>query len=237
MQPSYITQRLRHLEDNIKQDQDLLKEYEDTLRYEDEPLRKTRYKRQIELLRESAIRYQQEYDELRIQIIGEPTVQMQSVALQLQQMNNKLDQLYAGEKAIYANINDLRQRLLTRYNAGEENIIAAITERFNESQMNTISTLLDAIEANQVSEAEMRKILPSIQEGLIVLQQRGVTLPVSQEEIVEVMNAPQMDFKHKLKVAVPIIPFILDYEGELELGTGINIKEALKQFMARFTGG
>ena len=26
--------------------------------------------------------------------------------------------------------------------------------------------------------------------------------------------------RHRLKVAMPIIPFILDYEGELELGTG-----------------
>ncbi|MEG4047861.1 hypothetical protein [Microcoleus sp. Pol17_C1] len=107
----------------------------------------------------------------------------------------------------------------------------------NESQVTTISALLDAIEANQVSDAEMQKILPSIQEGLIILQQRGVTLPVSQEEIVGVINGPQMDFKHRLKVAVPLIPFILDYEGELELGTGINLKEGLKQFMARLIGG
>ena len=107
----------------------------------------------------------------------------------------------------------------------------------NESQITTISALLDAIEANKVSDTEMQKILPSIQEGLSILQQRGVTLPGSQGEIVEVINAPQMDFKHRLKVAVPIIPFILDYEGELELGTGINLKEALKQFMARLIGG
>jgi len=45
-----------------------------------------------------------------------------------------------------------------------------------------------------------------------------------------------MDFKHRLKVAVPLIPFILDYEGEFELGTGINLKQGLKQFMARFIG-
>ncbi|MEG4860767.1 hypothetical protein QUB75_24995 [Microcoleus sp. K1-B6] len=152
-------------------------------------------------------------------------------------MNNTLDRLYAGQKAIYANINNLRQGLLAHYEAGEKNIISAITNQLNESQVTTISALLDAIEANQVSDAEMQKILPSIQESLIILQQRGVTLPVSQEEIAEVINAPQMDFKHRLKVAVPLIPFILDYEGELELGTGINLKEGLKQFMVRFIGG
>lgn len=237
MEPSNLTRRLKDLEDNIKKDFALLKDYEDALRDEDDPRRKGKYNRAIDQLRESANRYQQEYDQLHQQITGEPTVQMQSVAIELQQMNNGLDRLYAGQKAIYGNINHLRQGLLAHYEAGEKNIISAITNQLNESQVTTISALLDAIEANQVSDAEMQKILPSIQEGLIILQQRGVTLPVSQEEIAEVINAPQMDFKHRLKVAVPIIPFILDYEGELELGTGINLKEALKQFRARLIGG
>jgi hypothetical protein len=233
MEPSNLTQRLKDLEDNIKQDFALLKDYEDTLRDEDDPRRKGKYNRAIEQLRESANRYQQEYDQLHQQIIGEQTVQMQSVAIQLQQMNSRLYRLSAGQKAIYENINHLRQGLLAHYDIGEINIISAITDRLNESQITTISALLDAIEANKVSDTEIQNILPSIQEGLSILQQRGVTLPGSQGEIVEVINAPQMDFKHRLKVAVPLIPFILDYEGELELGTGINLKEALKQFMAR----
>ncbi|MBE9119356.1 hypothetical protein IQ269_00680 [Tychonema sp. LEGE 07199] len=233
MEPSNLTRRLKDLEDNIKKDFALLKDYEDALRDEDDPRRKGKYNRAIEQLRESANRYQQEYDQLHQQITGESTVQMHSVAMQLEQMNKKLDQLYVGQKAIYGNINHLRQGLLAHYEAGEKNIISAITNQLNESQVTTISALLDAIEANQVSDAEMQNILSSIQEGLSILQQRAVTLPGSQGDIVEVINAPQMDFKHRLKVAVPLIPFILDYEGELELGTGINLKEALKQFMAR----
>ena len=204
MEPSYLTQRLKDLEDNIKQDSALLKDYEDELRYEDEPRRKAKHNRAIKQLRESANRYQQEYHRLHQQITGESTVQMHSVAIQLEEMNNTLDRLSAGQKAIYANINNLRQGLLAHYEAGEKNIISAITNQLNESQVTTISALLDAIEANQVSDAEMQNILPSIQEGLIILQQRGVTLPVSQEEIVGVINEPQMDFKHRLKVAVPI---------------------------------
>lgn len=237
MLPQHLELRVKHLEDNIQQDQNLLKDYEDELRYEDDPRRRAKYNREIARLKESANGYQQEYNELLAQITGEKTVQMQNVAIQLQQMNSRLDRLSAGQKAIFENINHLRQGLLARYSASEQNIIAAITERLNESQMTTISALLDAIEANKVSDSEMQNILPRIQEGLSILQKRGVTLPISKEEIVEVINAPQMDFKHRLKVAVPIIPFILDYEGELELGTGINLKEALKQFMARLIGG
>jgi hypothetical protein len=234
--PSNFNLRLQHLEDNIRQDQDLLKEYEDSLRYEDDPRRKGKYKKEIEQLRESANRYQKEYDELRVQITGEPTVQMQNVAIELQQINTRLDRLSAGQKAIYENINHLRQGLLARYNASEQNIITAITEQLDQSQMVMISTVLDAIETDQVPEREMQLILQGIQQNITKLQQNGTALPPSQAALAEVIKAPGLDFKHRLKVAIPLIPFILDYEGELELGTGINLKEALQALMMRFKG-
>ena len=234
--PSNFNLRLQHLEDNIRQDQDLLKEYEDSLRYEDDPRRQGRYKRQIKQLRESANSYQKEYDELRVQITGEPTVQMQDLAIQLQQMNTRLDRLSAGQKAIYENINHLRQGLLARYNAGEQNIIAAITEQLDQSQMVMISTVLDAIETDQVPEREMQVILQGIQQNITRLQQNGTALPPSQAALAEVINAPELDFKHRLKVGIPIIPFILDYEGEVELGTGIDLKAVLQALMMRFKG-
>ncbi|MEH2359211.1 hypothetical protein [Nostoc sp.] len=228
--------RLQHLEDNIRQDQNLLKEYEDSLRYEDDPRRQGRYKREIKQLRESANLYQKEYDELRVQITGESNVQIQNVAMQLQQMNTRLDRLSAGQKAIYENINHLRQGLLARYNAGEQNIIAAITEQLDQSQMVMISIVLDAIETDQVTDGEMQLILQGIQQNITKLQQNGTALPPSQTALVEVINAPELDFKHRLKVAIPLIPFILDYEGELELGTGIDLKAALQALIVRFQG-
>jgi predicted transcriptional regulator len=234
--PSNFNLRLQHLEDNIRQDQDLLKEYEDSLRYEDDPRRQGRYRREIKQLRESANRYQKEYEELRVQITDESNVQMQDVAIQLQQMNTRLDRLSAGQKAIYENIIHLRQRVIARYSTGEQNIIAAITEQLDQSQMVMISNVLDAIETNQVTEGEMQLILQGIQRYLTKLQQNGIALPPKQAALAEVIKAPGLDFKHRLKIGIPIIPFILDYEGELELGTAIDLKAALQALKVRFRG-
>ncbi|BAB73550.1 alr1851 [Nostoc sp. PCC 7120 = FACHB-418] len=236
MMPSNFELRLKHLEDNIRQDQDLLKKYQDSLRYEDDPRRQAKYEREIQQLRESANCYQKEYDELQMQITGESTVQMQNVATQLQQMNTKIDRLYAGQKAIYENINHLRQGLLARYDAGEQRIIAALTEQLDQSQMIMIATVLDAIETNQVTDGEMQLILQGIQQNINKLQQSGTALPPSQSALVEVINAPELDFKHRLKVGIPIVPFILDYEGELELGTGIDLEAAWKTLIMRLKG-
>lgn len=236
MVPLNFELRLQHLEDNIRQDQDLLKDYQDALRYEDDPLRKAKYSRKTEELRQSVICHQKEYDELRIQITGEPTVQMQNIDIQLQQINSRLNRLSTGQKAIYENINHSRQELLAHYNAIEQKIIAAITERLDQAQINRISTVLDAIEADQVTEAEMRQIVEGAQQILNTLQQRRTALPPSQQELAKVINAPGMDFNHRLKVALPIIPFLLDYEGELELGTGINLKAAWQVLLVRLRG-
>ncbi len=224
---SFIELRLKDLDDNIKQDFALLKKYEDTSRFEDEPRRKAKYQREIEQLLESANRYQQELDELQKQIASKPTVHMQAVAIQLQQINTKLNRLSAGQKAIYENINHLRQGLLARYKASEQNIIAAITEQLNQVQITTISTILDAVEANQVSEGEMQNILQSIHLSLTTLQQQGIALPAEQKILAELIDTPGIDIKHRLKVSLPIIPFLLDYESELELGTKIKLPSLL----------
>ncbi len=236
LENSYIKLRLKHLDDNIEQDLNLRKQYEDTSRFEDEPRRKAKYQREIEQLRESANLYQQELDELQKQIVSEPTVHTQTVAIQLQQVNIKLDRLSVGQKAIYENINHLRQGLLARYKVSEQTIIAAITQQLDRDQITTISTLLDAIEAEQVSEGEMQNILQSTHLILTTLQQRGIALPTEQETLAEVIHAPELDTKHRLKVSLPIIPFLLDYEGELELGTGIELKKAWQKLLTRIRG-
>ncbi|HEY9875704.1 MAG TPA: hypothetical protein V6D12_19900 [Candidatus Obscuribacterales bacterium] len=235
MVPSSFNLRLQHLEDNIKQDEILLKKYQDALRYEDEPRRQTRYEREIEQLRASANRYRQEYDELRMQITGEPSVKMQSIAIQLQQMDTKLNTLYAGQKAIYENINHLRQGLLNRYEASEQHIIAVITERLDQAQINTVSSVLEVLEAEKLSDFETQQLLEETQQILAVLNQRNIVLP-GEQEVTEAIKAPELDAKHKLKVTVPIIPLILQYEGELELGTAINLKATWQNLLVRFRG-
>ncbi|MFB2880531.1 hypothetical protein [Floridanema aerugineum] len=227
--------RLKHLEDNIKQDLALLKDYEDALRYEDDPRKKAKYGREIEQLRESATCYQKEYSELRMQVTGEPTEQMQNVGIQLQQINSKLDTLSAGQRAIYGNINDLRQRLLAHYSAGEQRIITAITAQMDKTQLDTISVVLQAIDSGKVSDLEVQQILDSTQQMLVILNQRNI-LTSDQQEIMEVIKSPGIDARHRIKVTIPLIPLILGYEGEVDLGTGINLKTAWQNLVLRYRG-
>jgi len=82
--------RLGDLEDSIRKDMDLLKSYEDELRYETEPRPLARYRREIERQHESLVQYQHEREELKKQV---PPAQMQDVTNLLQQQDKKLDEI------------------------------------------------------------------------------------------------------------------------------------------------
>lgn len=83
--------RLQQLHDNVQQDLELLKDYEDALRYEDDPRRRARYRREIEKLRESAARYKEETASLKAAVSDDDlSSDMQTVLARLQRFMAKL---------------------------------------------------------------------------------------------------------------------------------------------------
>jgi hypothetical protein len=68
---------------------------------------------------------------------------------------------------------------------------------------------------------------------LAVLEERFPALPPSQVAVAEIIKAPELDAKHKLKVTLHLVPFLVDYEGELELGSGFNINLAWEKLLTK----
>ncbi len=205
--PECYQKRLEDLEDNIKQDLELLKDYDDELRYTTDPRLKARYRREITRQENSVSRYKQEYNRLQQELTGQPSPQMQEVAIQLRQMDAKLNILLSGQVAIYE---DLLKQL-------------------DQNQLVLTQKLQDALDANQVSE-------PQMQQMLAVLEERIPSLPPGQAAIAEVIKDPELDVKQKLKVTLPIVPMLVEYEGEFELGSGFNIKTAWEKLVAKLGG-
>ena len=224
-----FNQRLQDLEDNITQDLELLKEYEDALRNARDPREIGGYRLSIKRQKESVDDYEQQYSKLRQELTDESAVQVETVGKQLQALDNKLNILLSGQVAIYQDINQMRQALLERYDEGEQAIIGAIAQQLDETQLLLTQKLLEAVEANQVSQPEMEQMLA-------VLEERIPSLPPSQATTAEIIKNPELDAKHKLKVTLPLVPILVNYEGELELGTGFNIKSAWEKLVNKLRG-
>jgi hypothetical protein len=209
-------QRLTDLLDHITQDQKLLKEFEEALTVEDNPRTLKKYKKEIKRQQESIDNYRQEYTELEQQLTGIPTPQIQVVGNQLQIIENQLQQIDAKLNIVLIK----QDSLLIRYEASEQAILRVFIEQLNQTQLAFTENMLNAVAANQVSESEMLQMLA-------VLESRIPYLPSSsQAEIAEIIKSPELDARHKITVTLPIVPFLINYEGELELGTGFNIKSA-----------
>jgi len=230
--------RIQHLADNIQKDLDLLKEYEDILRLEDDPRRRAKYRREIEQLRESAASYKREYDELQIQITGKPTVAMQNVEAQLQQMDTKLSTLLVGQKTIQDTLVNLRRTVLARFDASEQTIITTIVDRLDQEQLVNTQAVLDSIATRQFAENELHETLVAVRDTLNEIHQKETFLSDSHltseiEDLSDVVDAPELDVSHKLKITVPIIPFILSYEGEMALKSGMNLESAWHRLLSK----
>ncbi|MBD2615000.1 MAG: hypothetical protein FWK04_16085 [Nostoc sp. GBBB01] len=219
-------QRLRDLEIHISKDLELLNEFEEALRYETNPRVKAGYRQEIQRQYDSLARYKQEYAELEQGLSNVPNAQMRKVENQLQHMDAKLNVLLNGQVVIYENQNQMRQALLNRYDAIERAIISAITQQLDQTQLILLQNLIDALEKNLISEQE-------IQQMLVALEKRIPALPVSNLAVTEIIKNPELDAKHKLKITLPIVPMLVEYEGELEFGTGLNIKSAWEQLIAK----
>ncbi|MBC1241188.1 hypothetical protein [Nostoc sp. 2RC] len=221
-----FSQRLRDLEIHISKDLELLNEFEEALRYETNPRVKAGYRQEIQRQYDSLARYKQEYAQLEQGLSNVPNAQMRKVENQLQHMDAKLNVLLNGQVVIYENQNQMRQALLNRYDAIERAIISAITQQLDQTQLILIQNLIDALEKNLISEQE-------IQQMLVALEKRIPALPVSNLAVTEIIKNPELDAKHKLKITLPIVPMLVEYEGELEFGTGLNIKSAWEQLIAK----
>ncbi|MGB5961356.1 MAG: hypothetical protein WBG73_11900 [Coleofasciculaceae cyanobacterium] len=209
----------------------MIDEFEIELLDEDSPDRRSKYRRRIERLRELNAGYQQEYDELKMQVTCEASEQMQDVAAELQRVNTQINALGNLVLSSYA---ELRKTLLARYTATEQTVVAAITERLDQNHLITVQLILDALESNHISEAEIQQFVKGIQQMLGVLPEKRLAFLPGKNAVAEVINDPALDAKHKLKVSLPIIPFLLDYEGELELGAGFNLKAAWERWVAKY---
>jgi hypothetical protein len=224
-------QRLKDLSEHIEKDLELLKEFEDALRYEDDPRRKAKYRIEAMQLKESSLSYQEEYIELKQKL--EPKQQgeeAQEIEFKLNQMDGKLNLLLDSQIGVHQkleSLNELQSMLLARYNNLEQSALAPTIQKLNRRQSVLTNNLLDALEAKQFSQQD-------IQLFLNLISTHSSFLPSEQAELTEIINSPEISAEHKLKVTIPIIPFILDYEGELKLGSSFNMKEILDKIRAKF---
>ncbi|MGB3310800.1 MAG: hypothetical protein WBG32_00030 [Nodosilinea sp.] len=225
--------RLHQLENNITRAFTRIDEYQVELEDERDPNQRSQYRRRIEQLRGTLVEYQKEYSELQKQELGDSSTQMQTVSSQLQRLNIQINSL---GNLVLGSHKDLKQVLLARYTASEQMIVSEITKQLNQNQLITVEAALQAVDSNQVPVMEMQELVIEAQNALTLLNEKQGGLSAEKQRVSEMLKSPELDFQHKVKVSLPIIPLLVDYEAEIGLGTGFNLKSMWERWKENFRG-
>jgi hypothetical protein len=205
----------------------LLNQYEIELLDENDPGTRSKYRRRVKSLELQKIAYENELKELQGQATNEQSLQTQTITSQLQIIDNKIDLLLDNQF-------QLSQELLSHFDKQEQILLSPFTEKLDESQLLQVNAFLEAVDNDKISEGDIESTLLEIKNSLKQMNHQNLLLPESSKAIWGIIEDPKLDSKHSLKVTIPIIPFILSYEGELALGTGANIKNIWESLQSRF---
>lgn len=156
-------------------------------------------------------------------------------------MDDKLGTIIQGQANTQRQLSSLRETILARLDESDQTVVANVIIHLDQNQLEVTGAMLNALGENRAADETWQELLTAVQQTLTELQQH----PPSQldtnvahdiQQVAGVIAEPRFDVRHKLKVAAPIIPFILWYEGELELNSSMNLESAWRRFMARLRG-
>jgi hypothetical protein len=132
-------------------------------------------------------------------------------------------------------LSDLRTEVVTRFDATSYHTVNAIIERLSIERVQELGEVIKALEAQHLSQQEMMDLLTEIGQAILEAREHEI-LPGTGRDIVELTQAidgPNLEAAHKLKLSIPIIPYLLDYETELGLNSKIDLEKAWNWLRSR----
>ncbi len=122
-------------------------------------------------------------------------------------------------------------RILARFDESEQRILSPILGRLDEQETALTAAILGALETRAFPAEELGQHLAAIHLALAEINARTAQISDQQiteaaRQVAEIADDPGLDVKHKLKLTIPIVPLLLNYEGELELSSGLNLRKA-----------
>lgn len=221
--------RMNHLEENIQKGLLLLKNLEEELIYETNPLRKAKYNRDREALRNSLITHKQEFEDLRLQIRKYEDVSI-TVHKKLDNISHKLDFLLIDQQQLLDDLALLREQVLDKLYFQERNLLQPIIEMLEKKDLEKANNVLTDIDHTKIDSTQIRFFLENVKIALKEVSTTQLIKDESQSKRLQVISQaiddPKLEIKHRLKLSVPIIPFLLSYEGETSLNNSVNLQAA-----------
>lgn len=154
---------------------------------------------------------------------------------QLQQQAEQVHQEYKHHREEYADL--LRKEIPTRFAPGEQALIHMVVQRLTSDQLDLTRTALQEADRDP-NTPEFTQLVAAVVAALPDVQQHLVAENMAAAnhlaQVAPVIQAPTADIKQKLKLSIPLIPFLLSFETELNLNSAANLTAAWERLKERF---
>jgi hypothetical protein len=154
---------------------------------------------------------------------------------QLQQQAEQVRQNYKHHREEYADL--LRKEIPTRFAPGEQALIHMVVQRLTSDQLDLTRTALQEADRDP-NTPEFTQLVAAVVAALPDVQQHLVAENMAAAnhlaQVAPVIQAPTADIKQKLKLSIPLIPFLLSFETELNLNIAVNLTAAWERLKERF---
>ncbi len=195
---------------------------------------------ELSALRQELGAYHGLYETLRVSLAAEHRSAIADVAAELKQLGGKLDTLDRGQQAIREDLAAQREAILAGLAGTERRVIGAVLARLDAHALEEIQAVKEAIEAGRLANQEAQADLAELQAVVAEIHRRQAALPAAVAaqlaQVEALATGTQLDVKHKLVAEVPIIPFVLTYQGEFELEDGLRLAELWRRVVGKVRG-
>ena len=103
-----------------------------------------------------------------------------------------------------------------------------IIDQLNNQQLAEINHAYNLLENHQLLEKDIMQILSELQTVIEKIDDKAIPsdLVTNVKATANIIDVEEMSANHKLKLSVPLIPLLLNYETEIGIDSTINLKKA-----------
>ena len=249
-QPAYgDKQRVQDLQRHINREADLLNKYRGQRRRENDPRRLENIDYEINRQKETIAEYREEIAEIQSTLpTTVPPVEqahLHDITQRLSAMSDQIDGLVDGQASLVDGQKDLADgqvRISAELRQQQETILARIDEKhretatilvnkMNSNQLEVTTLLMDAAARQQVAKWEAQQLT-------ILTEQALTDMRKNQPDASEWKNlldalANETGWEQKLKLTIPLIPGILEFESEMAMDVVPALKGAWNTLVNR----
>lgn len=231
-----INTRLLDLDRNVDLALGLVRDLEEELFFETDPIKRAKYERDKKRVVESLEGHRKEIQTLeRLAVVDRSPGS--EIVFQIKSINQKLDSLQTDHEELSHEVAFLKVQVLQKLGTSYRELLEPVVRSLGTTNLRATQMAIERVDSSELDVREVEQILEEVKtaaHGLVktdLIEESSLRANIS--KFVEAIEDPKLELKHKLKMSIPIIPFLLSYEAEASWNNALNLEKATKWFRAK----